>query len=118
LEDEWTYFFSEGILESYIFSKYSRRDEVTEENFNKCLQATEKTIDAYTKKYGKPILVESEGKEFRDPAEDHHWGYDVLKAKWKTKDSWIVVEFDFFGGKAQYFFLVKIEVHKPGYEYF
>lgn len=118
LKDNWVYFFDEGKLTSYNFAYYSDREEVNQEKFDSLLQSTDNIVEAFKLQFGKPTSYTSENRKFKDPYTEHHWGYDVVEAKWKLKKHWISVEYQFFGGKGDYFFLVKVDVYAPGYEYF
>lgn len=110
LDGKWTFDFKDDKLSWIMYSFYIQEYEnLNEKNFNKCLKATEKIIAHLTKLYGKPYKVEEGTKKFRDPGKDHHWGYDVTKAFWKTDKSEIKANFKFFGGKGEYFFVVNVE---------
>ena len=110
LDGKWSFDFKDGKLSWFLYNFYVQEDkDVNEKNFNKCLKATEQIIADLTKLYGKPSEVEEGTKTFRDPYKDHHWGYDVTEALWKTKKGDIKAKFKFFGGKGEYFFVVSVE---------
>lgn len=107
LDGKWTFDFKDGKLAWITYDYYVQEHEnLNEKNFNKCLKGAEKIISDLTKIYGKPTELENGTKKFRDPAKDHHWGYDVIQAKWKTDKYEVNSGFEFFGGKGQYFFVV------------
>jgi len=109
------YNFKNGKLEWYGLSSYN--DELTKENFDKCLTSTKSIIADFTKKYGKPVLIKHGKEYFVNPYEEHHWGYDVLKAYFLNDKEKIEVYFDFMGGKGQYSLLVKVEWQSLNYKY-
>ncbi len=110
LDGKWSFEFKDGKLAWTMYNFYIQKyEDLNEKNFNKCLKATEKIIADLTKLYGKPTDVEEGTKKFRDPAKDHHWGYEVIKATWKKENYEIKARFKFFGGKGEYFFLVNME---------
>lgn len=63
------------------------------------------------------VAAETGEARFRDPYEDHHWGYPVLSAVWKTPDLKLRAGFKFMGSKGDYYFLVTLEAHGPEYEF-
>ena len=109
LNGQWSYTFKDGKLDWFLYSNYI--DEITEENFLLSLKATEKLIAEYKKIFGDPIEENKYTTEFKDPFEEHHWGYDVLEAFWTTDKMTIEIEFTFFGGKGEYNFIVNIWSH-------
>lgn len=116
LESEWGFRFEDKILNWIYFMKYI--DDIDEANFNKCLNATNHIIEDFTKVYGNPDIVEKGNDKFVDPYEKRHWGYDVIKAKWLNyKGMKIIVQFDFFGGKGEYHFIVKVDYHDKDYAF-
>ena len=117
LDDEWGYRFENGKLDWIFFDKYI--DSLTEKNFKLCLSATQKIIKNYTQAYGKPDTTIKGNTRFIDPYKKHHWGYDVLEARWKNyKGMKIKVEFTFMGGKGEYHLLVKVNYFGKDYPYF
>jgi len=117
LEDEWGYRFENGKLDWIYFDKYL--DTLTEKNFKLYLTTTKKIIIDYTKAYGKPDTTITGNTKFIDPYKKHHWGYDVLEARWNNyRGMKIKVEFTFMGGKGEYHFLVKINYFDKEYPYF
>lgn len=112
LKDEWTYFFREGKLESYAISFYSEREGISADEFDRFLKAADQWVNSYKKEYGEPNEYVSENREFKDPYKEHHWGYQVLQSVWKLDDRTITVEFDFHGGKGEYFFVLEILIGK------
>ncbi len=117
LADAWEYNFTDGKLKSMSFSKYI--DVISEANFKKCLKATKEIIADYTLLYDAPD-EETEGKQkFVDPYKEHHYGYDVLEARWKNASGQkIKIEFTFFGGKGEYHFIVVINHFEKDYQYY
>lgn len=109
------YNFKNEILEWYGFSSYN--DELTKENFDNCLSSTKSIINDFTKKYGKPLLIKHGKEYFVNPYDEHHWGYNVLKAYFLTDKEKIEVDFHFMGGKGEYSLLVKIEWQSLNYKY-
>ena len=74
-------------------------------------------IKKYTDDYGKPFEYKAVDTTYRDPYKDHHWGYDVIYAKWKTDKIKFKIEFTFMGGKGEYHFLVKMGFFDKDYKY-
>jgi len=117
IDGAWGYSFTDGKLEWIFFSKYI--DEINKENFDKCLFAANELIKEYTKLYGKPDSVLKGNSKFRDPYKDHHWGYDVIEARWSNyKGMKAKVEFTFMGGKGEYSLLLKVNYFKKDYPYY
>ncbi len=117
LDGSWSYSFKNGKLNWMHYQKY--KNEINESNFNKCLSATEQLIKDYTKYYGKPDTTIVGNKIFVDPLVKHHWGYNVLEARWNNVNGQkIKVEFDFMGGKGEYSFVVIINFFDKDYPYF
>ncbi len=116
ISDEWTYRFEDSKLQFHIFSHYSY--EIDEKNFVLNLNAAENLIADFTKFYGEPDSFEIGDSTFVDPYEKRHWGYDVIKAKWETKGMKIKIEFQFFGGKGEYFYLFSVKFFDEDYPYF
>ncbi len=117
IKGEWGYRYQNDSLNWIHFDKYT--DTLTDANFKKCLEATQKIIAAYTKAFGKPDEIKKGNTKFIDPVKTHHWGYDVLEARWKNyKGMKISVEFTFMGGKGEYHFLVKINYFDKDYPYY
>jgi hypothetical protein len=109
LKGDWHYDFEQGKLDWFSFSYYVQDgNQLNKKNFEECLSATRKIIAHYEEILGKPTKLENGETKFIDPAVKRHWGYDVINANWNDK---VEVEFQFFGGKGQYFFLVKVEHH-------
>lgn len=116
LESEWGYRFEDNRLSWIYFMKYI--DDIDESNFNKCLSSTKKIIEDFTKVYGNPDEVKKGNEQFVDPYKKRHWGYDVIKVKWLNYQGMkIIVEFNFFGGKGEYHFIVKIDYHDKYYAF-
>jgi hypothetical protein len=108
LEGEWTYTFGQNNLSWYVFNSYQTPSE---ENFNRALSATRQIISHYSEQYGTPLTIQEGILEYRDPAVDYHWGYNVLNASWSHNGETIRVGFSFLGGEQEkYQFLVTIEV--------
>ena len=116
LQGKWTYTFKKNSLEWYLFDYYSY--DIDRKNFGKCLKAAKNIIKYYTSRFGKPLEIKNGNQKFIDPYKKRHWGYEVIKAVWKTDNEKFQVLFDFFGAKGGYFFLVKIEFQRHDYEYF
>ena len=117
LDGSWTYTFKNGKLNWMHYQKY--KNEINESNFNKCLTATEQLIKDYTTYYGKPDTTIVGNKKFVDPLVKHHWGYNVLEARWNNYNGEkIKVEFDFMGGKGEYSLVVIINFFDKDYPYF
>jgi hypothetical protein len=117
LADEWGYRFTNDTLGWIYFSKYI--DDITKENFDLCLISTEKIIAEYTALYGQPDTLIVGDKNFIDPYDQWHWGYDVVEARWnEVNDTKISVEFDFFGGKGMFNFIVSVNYFDCNYPYF
>jgi hypothetical protein len=107
LDGKWTFDFKDGKLDWITYDYYVQEVEnLNEENFNKCLKGAQAINSDLTKIYGKPTEFKEGAKKFRDPAKDHHWGYEVIQAKWQTDKFKINAGFEFFGGKGEYFFVV------------
>jgi hypothetical protein len=119
LDGKWFFDFENDTLENYSYSKYfNEYDELTEENFKKCLEATEQLIKDYTNVYGEPTELIVGDTAYKDPSKEKHWGYDVIEARWINDQQKFKIDFQFSGGKGVYFYLVRIEAYKPDYEYF
>lgn len=116
-EGDWGYRFENNKLSWIHWDVYV--DSLTNKNFNKCLKATKKIIKDYSKEYGKPDTLIRGNQKFVDPMKKHHWGYDVLEARWYNyKGMKISVEFTFMGGKGEYHLLVKVNYFSKDYPYF
>lgn len=117
LADEWGYRFENQKLDWIFFHCYE--DSLSETNFNQCLAATMHLIGDYTQEFGSPDTLIVGTLKFRNPYTDHHWGYDVIEAKWFDADGMkIKIEFTFFGGKGEYNFIVNINQFGKEYPYF
>lgn len=117
LPGEWSFRFENNKLNWIHFSKYI--DEINRQNFAKCLKTTKKIIADYTKSFGKPDTTIIGDTTFIDPYKKHHWGYDVIEARWNNyKEMKVKVEFKFFGGKGEYHFIVTINYFDKNYQYF
>lgn len=117
LDDAWGYRFEGEKLTWIFFHKYI--DELNDTNFKKCLSATKHIIKDYTVLYGDPDTTITGDTTFIDPYKKHHWGYDVIEARWKNYNNMKVkVEFTFMGGKGEYHFLVSINYFDKNYPYF
>ncbi len=107
IDGKWGYQFKNQKLIWIYFDKYI--DELNDNNFRKCLSATRHLIKDYTKRYGKPDTTITGNTKFIDPYKKHHWGYDVLEARWKDKNGMkINIKFKFMGSKGEYHFIVDI----------
>jgi len=115
LPGSWAYNFTDGKLDWCIWDKYI--DSLSQANFDKCLAATKALIKKYTLDYGKPIEYKVVDTTYKDPYKQHHWGYDVIYAKWKTDKIKFKIEFTFLGGKGDYHFLVKMGFFDQDYPY-
>lgn len=106
LDGHWSYTFKDGKLDWFLYSNYI--DKITEENFLMSLEATEKLIADYKKIFGEPTKESKYTEEFKDPLKERHFGYDVIEAFWTTDKMEIEIEFTFFGGKEEYYFIVNM----------
>lgn len=119
VEGQWTYSFDGGELDWVTFSRYWREPgQINAKNFAKGLAAARGLIRAYTKQLGKPQAFSEKNTRFRDPAKDHHWGYDVIEARWVTPQGKLKVSFDFGGGKGQYYLLLKLGLFRKDHPFF
>jgi hypothetical protein len=109
LSGGWTYTFKDDRLQWFMFDVYERTVDAA--HFDRCLEATRRIMDDYRARYGEPAAVEEGTLRFRDPGQDHHWGYPVLEASWVTTAEKIRVSFKFKGSHGDYYFLVKVEHH-------
>jgi len=117
LPGEWGFRFENNKLNWIHFDKYI--NEIEKPNFDKCLKVTKKLINDYTKTFGKPDTTIIGDTTFIDPIVKHHWGYNVIEARWNNyKGMKIKVEFTFFGGKGEYHFIVIINYFDKTYPYF
>ncbi len=117
LEDEWAFRFENDTLTWIFFHKYN--DSITKENFDLCLSSTEQIIAKYTEQYGNPDTTIVGDRNFVDPYEKWHWGYDVIEARWNNVNGMkLKVEFDFFGGKGVFNFMVIVNFFDKDYPYF
>ncbi len=118
LKGKWYFRFEKSKLDWYSFSFYiTDYKKLTKSNFQRCLKGTEKIIAYLSKLYGKPHKRVDGIKHFKDPFKQRHFGYDVVKAKWKTKRETIKVNFHFFGSKGRYFFVVNAKFFNKDYKY-
>ncbi|MBN2891562.1 MAG: hypothetical protein JXL97_06835 [Bacteroidales bacterium] len=116
LDGGWAYDFKDNKLIWFMYNSYN--DQINQANFDKYLEVTQSIIAEFKQKYGEPTELEFENKTFIDPYIEHHWGYDVIKAVWRTPEMDFEISFDFMGGKGEYNFIFKMEFHESGYEYF
>ena len=117
LPGEWGFRFENNKLNWIHFSKYI--DDIDKENFDKCLYTTQKIINDYTQTFGKPDSTLIGETTFVDPYQKHHWGYDVMEARWNNSNGMkIKVGFTFFGGKGEYHYIVTINYFDKDYPYF
>jgi hypothetical protein len=117
LPGQWGYRFDNNKLNWIHFDKYI--DEINQRNFDLCVSASQEIIKNFTKAYGKPDTLITGNTNFIDPYQKHHWGYDVIEARWKEVSGMkIKVEFTFMGGKGEYHFLVVINYFEKNYPYF
>jgi hypothetical protein len=117
LASEWGYRFENNKLNWIFFHKYI--DKIEKSNFDKCFFATHNLIKDYIKILGKPDTTIIGDTTFVDPYEKHHWGYDVIEARWNNYNGMKVkVGFTFFGGKGDYNFIVEINYFDKSYPYF
>lgn len=114
---EWGYRFENNKLNWIHFDKYI--DEINQANFDLCLKATRQIIKDYSKAYNSPDTLITGTTSFVDPIKKHHYGYDVMEARWNNYNGMKVkVEFTFFGGKGEYNFIVIINYFDKDYPYF
>lgn len=105
---DWHYRFENQKLSRFGWSKYFQDRELTKVNFEKCLKVSEQLLKDLTNEYGTPASVEKGDTTFVDPYVKHHWGYEVIRAKWKNVEGMNVdVRFKFFGSKGVYFLLLE-----------
>lgn len=116
LDGSWAYNFSNNKLEWFIFDSYN--DQINQNNFDKYLEVTQSIISQFKQKYGDPTEFEFENKTYIDPYVEHHRGYNVIYAIWRTSEMDFKIYFDFTGGKATYNFIFKMEFQESGYKYF
>jgi len=110
LKGKWVYNFKDGKLEWFSYSAYFvEPGDLNKHNFNKCLSAVKKLINDYTKIYGAPVELKKGKQEFIDPYKKHHWGYEVISARWIDNNETIKVSFNFQGSKGIYYFVVDIQ---------
>ena len=108
IEGEWLYSFSGQTLQWFVFTAYV--DDIREEQFYRCKDATEKIISDYTEVFGEKPKLETGVQTFRDPLVQKHLGYTVLRATWTTASENVDVEFSFLGGEREtYRFFVTVE---------
>ena len=115
LPGSWAYNFKDGKLDWCLWDLYI--DSLSQINFDKCLAAAKALIKKYTANYGKPLEYKEVDTTYKDPYKQHHWGYDVIYAKWKTDKIKFKIEFTFLGGKGEYHFLVKMGFFDKDYPY-
>jgi len=117
LDSEWGYKFENNSLNWIYFMRYE--ENLNEENFKAYLEATQRLIKDYAKIYGIPDSLIQGDMEYKDPYVEHHWGYDVLEARWYDADGMkIKIRFIFMGGKGEYHFLLTIDMFDKSYSYF
>jgi len=109
LDGNWSYDFKNSKLDWLTWGHYAGKHDQT--TFMNCLRATRGIIADYSKIYGSPTIT-TEDTKYRDPLNDHHNGYEVLKATWDKGTYTIEIAFDFMGGKGGYDLLVKIEEYQ------
>lgn len=115
LPGSWAYNFEEGKLAWCLWDVYI--DSLSQSNFDKCFSAAKSLIKKYTTDYGKPNEYKLVDTTYKDPNKQHHWGYDVIYAKWETNKIKFKIEFTFMGGKGEYHFLVKMGFFDKDYPY-
>ncbi len=119
VQGDWTFTFDRGKLDWYSFTRWWREPtELNAKSFSEGLAAARALIKEYRARYGKPISFYEKNASFRDPKKYHHWGYDVIEAKWITPKSKIKVSFDFEGGKGQYSLFLEVGVFRRDYPCF
>jgi len=116
LSGKWVYSFKKNKLDWYKFEVYI--NEINQDNFNKCLIATQKIIEDYRSIYGEPIKYKEGKTEFIDPFKQMHHGYKVLSAVWKSGGEAFEVQFKFYGSKGEYYFIVSIDFQDAEFAYF
>lgn len=116
LPGRWSYTFVAGRLDWALWNVYV--DELTESSFARCLKGARALIAIYTKAYGRPLSSEELDTVFKDPMKHHHWGYEVLFAKWQLDDLKFKIAFRFMGGKGEYHLIVSMAFFRSDYPYF
>lgn len=117
ISGEWGYRFENNKLNWIHFDKYI--NEINQANFDLCLKATKQIIKDYSKVFNSPDTLITGTTSFVDPIKKHHYGYDVMEARWNNYNGMkIKVEFTFFGGKGDYQFIVIINYFEKEYPYF
>lgn len=117
LDDKWGYRFEKDTLTWIYFHKYI--DDITKENFELCLNSTDRIIAEFTELFGQPDTLIVGNRNYVDPYENWHWGYDVTEARWNNVNEMkIKVGFDFFGGKGMFNFIVSVNYFDKNYPYF
>lgn len=98
LRGEWTYSFRDHHLSWFIFNSYS--SEVNAGNFKAYMDATQKTVASYSRRYGKPDQVVRGVLQFKDPREGYP-GYPVLRASWKMRNENLQVDYLVLGNTGE-----------------
>ncbi len=118
MKGKWYFRFKNKKLSWYSFSFYiTDYKKLNKSNFQRSLKGTEKIINYLSKLYGKPRERVDGIKHFKDPFKQRHFGYNIVKVKWKTKKETIQVNFHFFGAKGRYFFVVNAKFFDKDYKY-
>lgn len=117
LPDEWAIRFKNKKADWIHFHHYIKDFDI--DKFNACLIATKSVMKDFEQEFGKPDEIEVGDTVYKDPYVKRHWGYDVIEARWNnTEGMKIKVEFQFFGGKGEYFLLFKIDFFDYNNPYF
>ncbi|GMT50335.1 MAG: hypothetical protein IEMM0008_1874 [bacterium] len=118
MKGKWYFRFENKKLSWYSFSFYiTDYKKLNKSNFQRCLKGTEKIIAYLSELYGKPSERVDGIKYFKDPFKERHFGYNVVRAKWKTKRETIKASFYFFGSKGHYWFVVDTKFFNKDYKY-
>lgn len=107
LRGEWLYSFNRRSLSWYIFNSYE--PDVNAATFKEYLDATRKTIAAFTLRYGSAANIEQGVTEFKNP-EAGYGGYPVLSASWVSGQESVRIDYTVIAGgvgSAQLLFTVE-----------
>lgn len=104
---EWLYSFNRRSLSWYIFNSYE--SDVNAATFKEYLDATRRTIAAFTQRYGVAESVQQGITEFKSPTSGYG-GYPVLSASWVSGQESVRIAYSVIAssaGSAQLLFTVE-----------